>query len=261
MRQVPYFRFCKNLAPIWALLHHHLLYRFLPHPMARYLSPLLLFLSALPLFSPVTTTAVESKIENFEHLTQPVVNTTLSLFEEDFITKNIPLPFGVEEVKDEEIEIGETVVKQEGREGVKIQTIKVTTYNNEEYAQEVVKEEVKPPVKKIIAQGTKIIWREVDTSTGPQKYWRKLRVWATSYDPYCPGCNGITATGLKAGYGVIAVDPKVIKLGTKVYVPGYGEAIAGDTGGAVKGNIIDLGFDNVKNGWWSSRWTDIYLLN
>jgi 3D (Asp-Asp-Asp) domain-containing protein len=65
---------------------------------------------------------------------------------------------------------------------------------------------------------------------------------------------------LRAGYGVVAVDPSVIPLRTKVYIPGYGVAIAGDTGGAIKGNIIDLGFDDVRSGWWSSRYTDVYLI-
>ena len=51
---------------------------------------------------------------------------------------------------------------------------------------------------------------------------------------------GQTATGMKPQVGVVAVDPKIIPLGTKLYVEGYGEAIAGDTGGAIKGNRIDL---------------------
>ncbi len=101
----------------------------------------------------------------------------------------------------------------------------------------------------------------IKTPQGTFKYSSKLSVFATSYDPNCYGCSGTTALGLKAGYGVIAVDPKVIPLGSKVYVPGYGVAIAGDTGGAIKGNVVDLGFDSIKTGWWSSRQTDIYLLS
>lgn len=91
-------------------------------------------------------------------------------------------------------------------------------------------------------------------------YSKKMTVFSTSYDKNCSGCSGTTATGLPTGFGVVAVDPKVIPLGTKLYIPGYGEAIAGDTGGNIKGAKIDLGFDNVKNGWWSARFVEIYIL-
>ena len=71
-----------------------------------------------------------------------------------------------------------------------------------------------------------------------------MTVRATAYTAYCNGCSGVTATGqdLRANpeQKVIAVDPRVIPLGSKVHVEGYGTAIAGDTGGAIKGNKIDL---------------------
>lgn len=98
------------------------------------------------------------------------------------------------------------------------------------------------------------------TPSGTFKYKKKLNVFATSYDSSCPGCSSTTALGLKAGYGVIAVDPNIIPLGSRVYVPGYGVAIAGDTGGSIKGNMVDLGFDNIQSGWWSARYTDLYIL-
>jgi len=72
-----------------------------------------------------------------------------------------------------------------------------------------------------------------------------VRMIATAYVPYCSGCSGVTALGLRAGHGIVAVDPNVIPLGTRLYVPGYGTALAGDTGGAIRGNRIDLGFNNL----------------
>jgi len=52
--------------------------------------------------------------------------------------------------------------------------------------------------------------------------------------------SGHTASGLPVGIGVVAVDPSVIPLGTRLFVPGYGPAVAADVGSAIKGNIIDL---------------------
>ena len=63
---------------------------------------------------------------------------------------------------------------------------------------------------------------------------------ATAYLPSDGGGYGITATGIPATYGVAAVDPAIIPLGSRLYIPGYGEAIAADTGGAIYGYRIDL---------------------
>lgn len=73
---------------------------------------------------------------------------------------------------------------------------------------------------------------------------KEMQVSATAYTAYCAGCSGVTATGIdlrsNPNQKVIAVDPTVIPLGSTVWVEGYGTAIAGDTGGAIKGNKIDV---------------------
>jgi 3D (Asp-Asp-Asp) domain-containing protein/LysM repeat protein len=73
---------------------------------------------------------------------------------------------------------------------------------------------------------------------------KTITVTATAYTASCEGCSGITSTGIDLRANpdakVISVDPNVIPLGSKVYVEGYGNAIAGDTGGAIKGNKIDI---------------------
>ena len=80
----------------------------------------------------------------------------------------------------------------------------------------------------------------VETGQGAMSYSRHMTMEATAYIPSDGGGSGITATGMVAQHGVIAVDPQVIPLGTRVYIPGYGVAIAADTGGAIRGNRIDL---------------------
>jgi 3D (Asp-Asp-Asp) domain-containing protein len=69
---------------------------------------------------------------------------------------------------------------------------------------------------------------------------------ATTYDPYNDGSSfhGRTFSGLLGGYGVVAVDPRFIPIGTRLFIEGYGYAIAADTGGAIKGNRIDLAIDS-----------------
>lgn len=73
---------------------------------------------------------------------------------------------------------------------------------------------------------------------------KRMTVTATAYTAYCDGCTGVTYTGINLisnpNQKVIAVDPNVIPLGSKVYVEGYGTAIAGDIGSAIKGNRIDI---------------------
>jgi len=80
----------------------------------------------------------------------------------------------------------------------------------------------------------------------PSRGGRVLRMVATAYDPGPASCgryaSGYTAIGMKATKGVIAVDPRVIPLGSRVFVEGYGPAVAGDVGGAIKGNKIDVCF-------------------
>jgi 3D (Asp-Asp-Asp) domain-containing protein len=92
------------------------------------------------------------------------------------------------------------------------------------------------------------------------KAGQRMTVVATGYSAAQPGLDPWTATGRKATYGVIAVDPSVIPLGTKVWVPGYGYAIAADTGGAIRGNRIDLCFDSVADAkMWGRRSVTIVI--
>lgn len=162
---------------------------------------------------------------------------------------------------DPEVEAGTDTVLEEGADGKKVTITKITFYEGKEYSKEAVRTEITEAKDKIISRGTKIVWKTLQAPEGEIKYWKRMRVYATHYDQHCPGCNEWTATGARAIKGVVAVDPKVIKMGTKMYVPGYGLGVAADTGGAIKGNIIDLCFDNAKTAGWKAHFIDIYLID
>lgn len=191
-------------------------------------------------------------------ISQPI--KTESKFEEKFATESASIKFDTEYKDDPETEAGIETVTQEGENGKKITTTKITYYNGEEFDRDIVDVKTEAPKNKIISRGTKIVWKTLDTPDGQIRYWKKMRVYATHYDSHCPGCNDWTAIGMKAGKGVIAVDPSVIKMRSQVYIPGYGKAVAGDTGGAIRGNIIDLGFDDARTAGWSAHYVDIYLM-
>ncbi|MBD3878097.1 MAG: 3D domain-containing protein [Quinella sp. 1Q5] len=80
----------------------------------------------------------------------------------------------------------------------------------------------------------------VETPQGYVPYTQVLGMEATAYLPTDGSAEGLTAMGIPATYGIVAVDPDIIPLGTRVYIPGYGEALAADTGGAIYGYRIDL---------------------
>ena len=93
---------------------------------------------------------------------------------------------------------------------------------------------------------------------------RKLTMMTTGYNgAEFRGGGGRTATGIRVGYGAIAVDPRVIPLGSKLYVEGYGYGFACDTGGAIKGNHIDLAFNSVAqaNAHGKKRGVAVYILS
>jgi len=197
-----------------------------------------------------------------EPIREPILVETESRFTNRLETVVEEIPFGTVYQDNSELELDTYNTLVKGESGQKIKTYQILLWDGEEVECLLDKVEIIEPTEKLVARGTKIVWRDQYTQDqGVISYWRKPRVWATSYDANCFGCTGRTFTGTEVKVGVCAVDPKTIRLGTTFYVPGYGLCRAEDIGGAIKGNDVDLGFADVSQGWWSARWVDIYIMD
>lgn len=174
-----------------------------------------------------------------------------------------PLEFATVTQKDSNLESGKQQVVQEGKTGKVQKTYEVILENGQEVSKTLISENVmENATDKIVAVGTKEMTQLVSrgTETGKEFY-----VSSTAYTASCNGCSGKTATGIdlhaNPGAKIIAVDPSVIPLGTKVYVEGYGYAIAADTGTRIKGNKIDVFFASQSDAYrWGQRTVKIKIL-
>ena len=161
-------------------------------------------------------------------------------------TKKENIPFETVVVENDKLEVGKERVSVEGVNGqteTEIKTVyvggKVSSITEGEPVV------VKKAVNKVIEKGTKKpepVVPAVKTNRGKFEILRELSMKATAYTE----TGNRTASGMKAAVGVVAVDPKVIALGSKLYIEGYGYAVAGDTGGAIKNNRIDLFFNTER---------------
>lgn len=124
-------------------------------------------------------------------------------------------------------------VLKKGSNGEHEQVVKVTYEDGKETDRQVLQQQVlRAPVNQVVSRGA-----QTTISRGGQTIQFK-RAYLMSASAYSG--PGVTATGQDVHWGVIAVDPRIISLGTQLYVEGYGEAVALDTGGAIKGNRVDL---------------------
>lgn len=174
----------------------------------------------------------------------------------EVVVETQELPFQTVFKNNKDLEKGKTQKVQEGKKGLREVKFEVLYENGLEVARKIVEENVvEGAVNEIIEKGTATL---LATSRGDtRKYSEVLTMTATAYHAgYSstgkkPGDKyyGLTASGTKVRPGVVAVDPKVIPLGTKLYIEStdgtahYGLASAEDTGGAIKGNKVDLFFE------------------
>jgi len=154
----------------------------------------------------------------------------------------VPVAYGVHQVFDPTLALGREVVASTGTPGVAVETIRRIYQGSRVVSVSIVGEKlVKAARAEVVHIGAKL--PTVSRGSFIGRVVSTLTMDATAYWADPSWSNGRTATGVPARYGVAAVDPSVIPLGTRLYVPGYGYAVAADTGGAIIGDRIDLCFD------------------
>lgn len=160
------------------------------------------------------------------------------------------LAYSVETKKDSTIVSGDQIILQPGVPGLQKDTYRVVYRDGEFYSEELISSEVTDPVSEIVAVGTgtsvlptygKDSENEstASYSSAPEGITcsKVITLTATAYhEPK----GSLTKSGTLSRVGAVAVDPKVIPLGTRLYVEGYGYCVAEDTGGLIKGDRIDL---------------------
>ncbi|WP_193224670.1 G5 and 3D domain-containing protein [Bacillus sp. B1-b2] len=175
-----------------------------------------------------------------------------------------PINYAVITQKDSSLPEGTEQVVQEGKEGLVSKEFEVTKENGNEVSRKLLSEKtVTEKQDKVVTVGTKT---DVQLASRGEESGKEVHVNSTAYTASCNGCSGRTATGidLKANPNakVIAVDPSFIPLGTKVYVEGYGYAIAADTGGSIKGKKIDVFFPTTAEAYrWGNRQVKIKIID
>ena len=197
---------------------------------------------------------------------QPDLTVRVARVSEAFLIEQEPVAFETQVLPNPDMEIDTRQVTQEGESGVLQKRVRLRYEDGQETARLIEDRRlIRAPRPKIIQYGTRIVIRTVDTPDGPREYWRHFRALATSYSASTAGTPkssphyGRTALGWPMRKGIVAVDPKVIAMRSELYVPGYGVGVAGDTGSAIIGRHVDLGYDDDNLVIWY-RWVDVYLL-
>lgn len=184
---------------------------------------------------------------------------TINRRSEDVKVSYEAIPFQTERQPDADEYTGTEKVLTPGVEGKATITTTVVYENGKAVDHKTDRQVTQEPVNQVVAYGTKQQPIVVASRSGESfQASKSLIMAATGYS--APGAR--TASGSAAGQGTVAVDPNVIPLGTKLYIEGYGYAVASDVGGAIKGNRIDLHFSSEDQALqWGVRSVTVYILN
>ncbi len=153
-----------------------------------------------------------------------------------------------------------------GHDGVRLREYRVVIEDGIEREKKLVKESVETEVQDNVIFYAASTIRAAGISAGDFNASKTERVYATWYNAASAGRAaedpnyGMTYSGVPVTRGIVAVDPKVIALGTRLFIPGYGLAVAADTGGGIVGNMIDLGFPDGAPVDWQTGWVEVYVL-
>ncbi len=176
-----------------------------------------------------------------------------------------PVEYEIVKKEDSSLSKGKEKILVEGKQGRVSTQYEVTKENGKEVKRNVISETImKEKRNQVVAVGTKstaVQAMNVNSASGTDIY-----VSSTAYTASCNGCSGVTATGLNLKNNpnakVIAVDPRIIPLGSKVYVDGYGYAVAADKGGAIKGHKIDVFFPSTSDAYrWGVKKVKVRILD
>lgn len=180
---------------------------------------------------------------------------------EEIASQQTPIAYESVLQADANLDLDRRAVIQAGQEGIWQQNYRVRYENGVEIRRELTEEFMaQAPVNEVVAYGTKITIRTIETPDGVLEYWRKFRMYATSYYPAELGGDNITSIGETLRKGIVAINPRIIPYRLNVYVFGYGIGRTADTGGPrTTPYWIDLGYsDEDIIGW--SQWVDVYVL-
>ncbi len=183
------------------------------------------------------------------------------------------IPFDEEVIESADVAFGQKEIITAGVNGIAMTRTRIRYENGEEVSREAEgKTILAEPQKQIAASGNKIVLAPVGGNI-PYEYWYATEMYASWYSPCNSGtgeCSYGTASGARAGFGIVAVDYSIYSYlaGMKVFIPGYGIATIGDTGGGpiiettfgvTRTKWIDLGYDDNAIGGLSG-WVTVYFL-